>query len=340
MLALTLLPLFTAVQGVAPGEMAEIVSGRLALLDRLVVEVETAAHLAPLTANPLDPSTWGAPFDPGEGTRHLLRIVRPCALDEVYAADSGESAEFAYEPSRLVMKARGLDSGGRSVYAVYQNIVEYGSLPSTPVLQLFDLQMHESFVPSLNTERLLRDPSCALVVSDNGVNRYAATLRTTHDFGTWIEDYEFDLSDSGTPLRLHMTRRAEDGTFTFDREMTTLATMFVGEAELVSEAVFFTTNSVVDHYGVHTIRICSATTDASLTRSDVRRQPPRQNSVIWVRRADFTETKVSYGSNGEILTDRWNSEPGLRHAIAPAAALGGIGAMALLGFLSRRRRVS
>ncbi len=333
----TLTAFVIGTSGINPSAMAQIFSHRLAVLDRLVIQVEMHAYIAPLDASPLDLSSWGEAFDPGEGTVGQLEIVRPCARLDVFAAGGTDPAVFAFRPSGVILQARGRGSTGKSVYVSFENPPEYDSLPSTPLFQVFDIQVHESYAAGLNIERLLRDPSCRLSGVNENLNTYTADLRLEKDYGTWLEQYEFDLSDNGTPQRFHMTRRAEDGSFTFDREMTTVATLELGGAELISDAVFFTTNSVVDHYGVHRVTVCAASVNPALTKDDVSLVPPKVDSVIWTRGADFSESKVEYGPDGKPIASARPSSDSRRMA-APIAALGGAVAALGLGLATWRTR--
>ncbi len=99
--------LFLVTGGLPPVQMADVVAERLERLDRLVVEVEAELYLGALLAAPLDRSAWSGPYDPGDGIRRTLRIVRPRVLEECHIPGTAEPVVTSFVGGRAVRRMSG-----------------------------------------------------------------------------------------------------------------------------------------------------------------------------------------------------------------------------------------
>jgi hypothetical protein len=313
----------TAQDGVTPQRMAAVASARLAQLDRIVADVTVDVHLAPLTGDPLDQGQWSEPFDPGDGRNRHLTIARPNALDET------EQALSSFYDGGVTRRYPGTDRDGHLMYSEIVSPYKAGVYTSTAVLQLFDLDVHESWVRGLNAARLLTDYPAELVRAADGVSTYAVALQWDEDYlwGPSSEDYEFDLADDGTPLRFKFTKRllgSEHKGFTFTREMFTTATAPVGDVRIVTEAVAVTSNSIVaqkhETRGIDHFEVTSFRFDPTLTPEDVALPIERRNARVW-RSTDLDEETTVYDSAGNIV-DYVSASTGLQQDRSTALVTG------------------
>lgn len=339
---------FTAVflltTGLPPAEMANVVADRMARLDKLVVEVDAELYNCANTFSPTDRSNWVDPGPPGDGGRRLLRIVRPGLFEESFVDGQPMSILSSFEPGRSVRRAPNLSPSGRIFYSVEDNPVTAG-YTRIPLLQMFDVQIHESWVPGLNILRLLRDYPATLTGSDGEISTYEVSLRSDLP-GASREHYEFDLNPRGTPLRFRTRLENPAGT-TYESTTYTLATIEINGAELVTEAVTASTNTYTGPlYGITRLVVRSARVDEALTARDVRLEPERRNSFVWTRTLNgsstaLVETKQEYDEAGVLVAStRSAGTSGLawHGSIFPVAAAFGAATALGVALVSRPRR--
>lgn len=324
--------------GIPPAQMANIVADRLDRLDRLVIDLDVQVFLAPLTAAFDDPSTWDGPYPPGSGARRRVTIVRPQSLEAAWrAGEEAEGSASAFAPGRTVQRLRS-SLTPITVYNVNEDLIDSSTYTTVPTLTMFDVQVHESFVPGLNSLRLLRDYPTELLRVEGDVNTYRTQLQVNCFGETWTETHEFDLNSCGTLLR-HRFRR-EDRDFWFEREFHVLSTQEVNGAELPSVFVSMTRNSVTPNFGVHRFTVTAASRDAALVLRDVQIEPDRRNSSIHTTHADLSRLSQRYDENGVLVaSSEWGSAREIcRRSILPLSA-----STALLGVcgvaLVRRGRI-
>ncbi len=326
---------------IPPTEMLDIFTQRLSRLDKLVLEVQVEQYFAPFSDEYTDPASWDGPYEPADGGRRILRIVRPYAVDESFAGGAPVPIRTSFSPQRVVQKLSATTQDGRSYFCVHDNDVTPSTYSAVPLLQMFDLQIHESFVRGLNILNLLRDHPTVVVDCVGDVTRYRSEVGIA-GWGEWTEIYEYELNSRGTPLRFEMTKEALDGSgFVFRREFVTQATMEVNGAELVSEAFVFTsnTNDNVTRYAVHRMTVTSAAVDTSLTSQDVLFEPETRNSLVWTKNADLSEGIVTYDENGTILareSDSRTAQP-WRKTLLPVASA--VGVLTIVALAATRRAV-
>lgn len=332
----SLIALVLVADGVPPKQMADIVAERLSRLDRLVLEVEVEVFLAPSSATfDDDRSTWDGPYPAGSGAHRRLRIVRPCSLEENWGNGDARGMS-AFSPGRTVQRLW-RPSYATTIYTVKEDVMTSATYSSVPLLTMFDVQIHESFVPGLNTLRLLSEYPTKLLRVEGDVNAYQTQL-AVHAFGDWTETYEYDLDACGTLLRQRMRR--ENSAFWFEREFRVLSTLDVNGAALPAEFLSITRNSVADSVAIHRFVVTSACVDASLAPANVRIEPERRNSAIHVTRADLSEESERYDSNGVLIaSSAWEARRDVwRRAILPTAATCALAAACGLAFMRRASR--
>lgn len=329
--------------GVLPSQMADVVAQRLARLNQLVVEVDAELFTSAPSFSLSDRSSWRDPGPPGDGGRRVVRIVRPGVCDEGYVQEQTTPIVTCFSPGYSVRRAADTTRTGRAVYGVENNPVT-AVQTRIPLYQFFDLQIQESWVPGLNTLRLLRDYPATLVGSDGDVSTYAVTVQSDLP-GAAVERYEFDLNPRGTPLRFRAGLENANGS-TCESETFTLATQEVNGAELVTEAVTAATSSLaVQHYGVVRLLVRSVAVDNSLTPDDVYLEPERRNAVIHTTTLDIAGGRLvretaEFNESGSLvasaasISDRLR----LRMTIMPAAVACGVATAAGVVFVSRRSR--
>lgn len=325
--------------GVSPAQMADIVEQRLSRLDRLVVHAEVAVYFAPESATHNSPAEWGAPRRLGEGAIRELRILRPLALEISRSDESQDRLLSAYSTEQVVQQLPQPTRAGRTYFVVHRNAPTLSSYTSVPLLQVFDVQVHESFVPGLNTLRLLRDYPVEVLASDGHVTTYSATV-SIPEWGGWVERFDFDLNAQGTPLRFRMERESLDGSgFRFVREIHNSDLIEVNGAEIPQRCVILTSNSLVPHIAVHEIMVCGSAIDPHLDEVDVRIVPATQNSVIWTRHEDLSEDKVTYDDAGQIVaTESSRTTPSWRWALLPLTVAGTIFGSLVIALLPAWRK--
>lgn len=330
--------------GVPPEEMATIVAARLTRLDQIVADVEVQTYMCPQSAQPLDATAWSAPLEPGDGGRRLMRIVRPSMMEESFVTSRPESIVTSFTPGRSVRRVGTSQHTGRVVYSIDETPISSGSYTlNVPLLQLLDLQVHESHVPGLNVLSLLRDYPSQLVASDGETSTYAVTLESQNEPpGDWMEQYEFDVDTCGTPTRFRTVIETSAG-FHYQREFLVRATQELNGAEFVTEAVSYATNSAVENYEIDHFVVCSAEVDPALSPEDVLFEPERRNAVVWTTQWPIdTANPVryeEYDESGQLATSGQSAHRRVAwgQAILPAAvACGFIGALCV-AFVSSAR---
>lgn len=313
-------------EGIQPTDMANIVSERLSRLDHLVIDVEARVFLAPLNATFEDRSSWDGPYPPGPGQYRRLRVVRPYSLEESWTSEESRGSNparitTAYTPGRAVQRIA--TQTGPTVYNVKEDLMTSSAYNSVPLLTMFDIHVHESFVPGLNTLRLLRDYPTEFIGVEGDVYTYRTQLHV-ECVTDWTETHEYDLNSRGTLLRHRMRR--ERPTFWFEREFRVLATQDVNGAELPTEFVCMTTNSVVENYGIHSFTVTSAQVDESLVASRILFEPERRNCAIHSIRADLSRVEEHYDADGVLVasTAVETVRDGWRKGLLPSAATGAL----------------
>jgi hypothetical protein len=323
---------------VTPQEMADVVSSRLGRLDNLVLDISLKLYRCAVTADPLDKTQWSSESIPGDGGHSCLKIVRPCARDDRLRQDGTTTQNFS-SPGRSVRRLSRPDPDGRTCYVLHENAYRAGVYTQVPLLQLFDLQIHESARPGANLVTLLRDPSATIVGSDGDVTTYGVTISVPAPLNC-TEQYEFALSGAGLLKRFQLTVTARDREFTFKRELHVLATTQVNGVELPSEAVFASWNSAKpDHYGIDYIRVNSVSVDPSLTADALRLEPAHVNERIWVTNADLSEDEQLFDGAGHQIALAKQAAPGpWRKTLGPVAMVCAVAAAGILAFVSRFNR--
>jgi hypothetical protein len=221
--------------GIAPAEMRDIVANGFAALDRLVVEFEHTTYTAAGDADVRVPANW-IPVPGRVPFRHRVTVVRPNLLDEFLTdlPDSGyELCRRSVFNGTYTRASTARD--GAPFYDVSQDDVQVQFYRGYPVLQFFDVHLHDSSVSQLNLLRLFDEYDVSLVGDDAEVSSYRTTVFIPV-FGHW-EDYEFDLNARGTPLRVKSTLRS--GTSVrCTIEQFALDTQDLNGAELITDCVF------------------------------------------------------------------------------------------------------
>jgi hypothetical protein len=358
-----LMGMMVLVAGLSPAEMAEVVAGRLARLDRLVAEVEVKTYLCPDDADPLDFSSW-SPIsrsdgledgEPSLGGWRVLRLVRPAILTESWITGQAEPLVEGFRPGRFVLRVQATDR--KVPYRYYYHVSDNPIMPASRTIsmpELFDLQIHDSWIPGLNTLRLLRDYPARLVRSDGRVSTYAVTVRSEDlppPGGGHVERYELDLNERGTPLRLHQVVEVwtlfSPPTVIVNRQTFTLATMELNGAEMITEAVgvhgrvslHSTSTYGISHMVVHSVRV-----DETLSAADVSFEPERRNAIIstetLIPRWTFCEEWEEYDESGRLVAQ--GSDDCLQNVwrpfLLPVSAACGLVTAAGVAFASRPRR--
>lgn len=295
--------LLSAINGIEPLEMADIVADRLARLDKLCATVEVRVYTVPLSASPLNRLGWGEAIEPGDGGCRAIQLVRPHMLEHSSPlSGTGNTVVSGYTPGRAVRKAVGVDRQGKNLYIIAEDAASSVNNTAVPVMQLFDLQMHQSLVPGTNIETLLRNHSAQLVSSEGDLYTYFVALHVDGFTNSVSESYELSLNSRGTPIRCRFTMQVADGNdFVFESDFSTVSTIELNGAELVSEAIVSTRNSVVPHYAVYDLVARSAIIAEAMSVDAVQLEPETRNSRIYATRANGVEEELVYDDDGAII---------------------------------------
>lgn len=324
---------------IPPAQMSEIVSQRIGRLDQMKATVSVMSYTAPLTGDPLDQSTWEGGSRPGDGGVHRITLVRPNVLDEAFTADERPSQTCVVLPDHVIKHPASLGRHGESIWYVLENPILRSSYSTSPVLDVFELQFHQTFVVGLNTLRLLQNDSTQVVRHDDQTTTYSSQAINT-EWGGWAEDYDFDVNARGTPMRIHVITTALNGSgFTFEREMVVTSTTEVNGVEFPNNVVFKTTNSFVPHWAIDAIEISNISIDPQLTAESIRLEPATVNSIVYYKRPDLTEDTFIYGSDGNLASSSsTNDLPTKRHAFLGIVVGTACVSVIALGLISRRKR--
>ena len=341
-----MLPVIMLLGGVPPQEMGAIVAQRLACLDKLVVEYAYREYRVPSDVPPLTRDAWEFESTLPDGFQHRITIVRPAALDE-FLTDMGGWVPVHYSVygSGVVSRHVRPTSSGRVFYEV-SNYVNHGGFNWTPALDVFDIHIMDSTIPSFNLQRIFEETDVSLVRWVGDVSTYTATQEMALGM---TQHCEFDLSTRGTPLRIKtiLEWSRPDGTpVAVSHEQFTLATEEVNGAELATEVAIVTAppaQAGLDCVGIALIEVTSVELHPELTADDVRIEPVHQNSVIntWDYFSENKLTSQAYDENGQLIVHNPGSVSrphyAWRGAVPWVAVAVGLGTALGLVYLGRQR---
>jgi hypothetical protein len=357
-----LLTLLAGTHGTPPDQMAAIVSDRISRLDNLVIEVVRQIYDVQAGESPLDQSAWGElPGGTGDAPYpYRLTIHRPNVLCEFLM----DRPEWGYVPVRAsvfdgqyVHQQVRPDRLGRTTYSVVPGQVQAGIFIACPLLQIFDIHIHDSPIAYLNLARLFSETEVRLVRSVSGVSTYVASLPGNG----LVFHYEFDLDQWGTPLRFKTIYEYPDAQPSI-LEQFTLEVMEVNGAWLPTDTV--TTGwlsidtlasipePIAPGYTVQHFQVTSVQFRPDLVPEAVRIEPDRRNASVATYYRDGTAEQVVYDAAGQTIgrveffsgaqavdpLARYLPHDALRWRLAvPVVAVGlGLAAMLTLRAVSRR----
>lgn len=342
-------------QVVVVSDLAQAVHARLAALDQLSIEYTHSVFRMPADRSPLDREAWGDPFD---SFPNRIHIVRPDVLAEFLKDDPN----LGYEPVVASTGQLGYVSrhprpapDGKLVFHVVPREIQGGFLRWSPILQVLDVHMQDSTVPLLSIARMFDEGRVTIVRTVGSVISCAATVPMT-DFGYTV-NYDFDLNDFGTPLRVRSTLQYDDPELLpVTWEQFVLETQLVNGAEFPTEAIVTVHNPNVDpkYRGVHHYTVTSVLTDPALTQDALRVHVVRANSIVHEFGPNGSGVHRVYDENGALLRELETlsgPEPltaderkrvsrdslNWRKGIPIAAAFAGVLAVVGVRFLTRRR---
>ncbi|TWT41113.1 hypothetical protein RAS1_38050 [Phycisphaerae bacterium RAS1] len=290
--------------------MREVIRGRLARLDRVVVDIECRGYKSPVGADPRDVSLW-RDYAPGDVQPFRVTVIRPNALLEKLRDEPEEGyVPVAYNLWNGAVVSRHLrpDKNGRAAYSVVNDAYRATGLSTWPVLQMLDVQIHDSLVSQLNALRLFEEQPVELqcAVGDDGVGRYSVTMRSPYHLA-W-HDYEMDIAPDGAIVRMHhRTRPDVPGLQAMTQEMIVLHFVDVNGERMPSEVIHTVVNPNVlaelnlTEYQIWHLQAVGIRSAPELRETDIRIEPEYRNSNVTEYRSDGSSLKRFYDNEGRIV---------------------------------------